>query len=196
MRQETQHWDQVRATLEIVVAGTGQTGLSPTVAILRLSDNLWLQAGGGSWGASIATNTLTEVSSSNLPGLYSYSIPSARLTYEDGYAGYLLKFSESTQFILEYATVHVERSEWDEAVSDHVSLGSAGLMLQAVHGLVQGNHRLKNPTYDSEGRMLTAELAVYPTSSDALADTSALVTYNVTCTYNAFGDLTSLLSRT
>jgi hypothetical protein len=70
MRQETQHFDQVKASIEVVTAGTGQTGLSPTVAIQRISDGQWLANGGGSWAAGFATNPLVETDINNLPGHY------------------------------------------------------------------------------------------------------------------------------
>lgn len=195
MRQETQHWNQIKATLEVVAAGDGLTGLIPAVAIMRVSDGLWLQAGGASWGAGVATNNLLPVDAANLPGVYAYSIPSGSLAYSAGKEGYWLKITESDNYIYETVDVHVEQSEWDEPPSSHVAALTMGRELQLIRGLVQGNHRLKNPTYDAEGRMLTAQLVIYPTSADALADTNAIDTFNTTCTYNGFGDLTSLLSR-
>lgn len=195
MRHETQHWDQVRALLEVVSAGEGQTGLSPTVSIIRLSDGQWLQAGGMTWGASAVSLSMSELDAVNLPGIYSYTVNTAALTYTDGFAGYIFHIVEPVNYARETVRVHVAMSEWDEDPTAHVTTGTMGKVLQTVQGLVQGNHRLKNPTYDSEGRMLTAELSIYPTSADALNDTNALDTFNVTCTYNGFGDMTSLLSR-
>ena len=64
MRHETQRWDKITAYAEIVIAGAGQTGKSPTVAIKRLSDNQWLASGGGSWAAGFATNTMGEIQNS------------------------------------------------------------------------------------------------------------------------------------
>jgi hypothetical protein len=83
---------------------------------------------------------------------------------------------------------------WDEALGDHHGGGSAGRALAITKGLVQGHHRLKNPTYDPNGRLLTAELVVYPTALDATNDTNADFTFNVTCTYDGDGNLLSLLS--
>jgi len=195
MRHETQHWDQIQALLEVVSAGEGQTGLTPTVSVVRLSDGLWLQVGGLTWGGSPASLAMSEPDSANLPGVYSYTVNAAALSYSDGFAGYLFHIVEPVNYVRESVRVHVAMSEWDESPTSHATAGTMGRVLQTVQGLVQGNHRLKNPTYDSEGRMLTAELAVYPTSTDALNDTNALDTFNLTCTYNGFGDMTSLLSR-
>lgn len=195
MRHETQHWDQIRALLEVVSAGEGQTGLSPTVSIVRLSDGKWLQVGGLTWGVSAATLSMSEPDPVNLPGVYSYAVNAAALSYSAGFAGYVFHIVEPVNYVRETVRVQVAMSEWDEDPAAHSASGTMGRVLQTVQGLVQGNHRLKNPTYDSEGRMLTAELSIYPTSADALNDTNALDTFNVTCTYNGFGDMTSLLSR-
>lgn len=83
---------------------------------------------------------------------------------------------------------------WDEAVAGHLTSGTFGKALAVTQGLVQANHRLKSPTYDPNGRLLTADLVVYPTGTDATNDTSPLFTFSVTCTYDGDGNLTSLLS--
>lgn len=195
MRHETQHWDQIRALLEVVSAGEGLTGLAPTVSIARFSDGQWLQVGGTTWGPAPASLTMVELDSSNLPGVYSYAVNTSALTYANGSAGYICHIVEPDNYVRETVRIHVAMSEWDEDPAAHATAGTMGRTLQVIQGLVQGNHRLKNPTYDAEGRMLTAQLVLYPTSADALADTNALDTFNVTCTYNGFGDMTSLLSR-
>lgn len=195
MRREVQHWNQVRALLEVVIAGAGQTGLSPSAIIRRRSDGLWLQNDGTTWDSSPDELAMTPVDAVNLPGVYQYAVNSGGLTYADGGEGYTVRVSESTNDLLEYIEITTAKSEWDELVSDHVTGSTMGLTLQVVRGLVQGEHRLQNTTYDGDGRLQTADIVIYPTSNDALNDTNALATFSVTCTYNAYGDLTSLISR-
>jgi hypothetical protein len=230
MRQDTQPWDQIRATLEIVSAGIGRDGHAPTVAIQRISDGQWLQAGGGSWGGTFATNAMNEVSSTNLPGLYDYAIPNPQLDHDAGIAGYRCLMVETNVGVREMQLIHPLRQNvwdevaasnniggtmgellngagggaspgtiaaavWDEPVASHVASGTFGRAAAVTLGLVQANHRIKNPTYDSEGRLLTAQLVVYPSSTDAQNDTNPLETFNVTSTYDANGNLQSLLSR-
>lgn len=230
MRQDTQPWNQIRATLEIVSAGIGRSGHSPTVAIQRVLDGQWLQSGGGSWGGTFATNAMSEVSATHLPGLYEYAIPTPQIDYDAGIAGYRCLMVENDVGIREMQFIHSMRRSiwaeeaannnaagtmgellnsagggaspatiaaavWDEAVAGHVSVGTFGRAAALTLGLVQANHRIKNTSYDSEGRLLTAELVVYPSSSDAQNDTNALETFTVTSTYDSNGNLQSLLSR-
>lgn len=271
MRHESQPYDQVRATLEIVSAGQGQTGLVPTVAIRRLSDNLWLQAGGGSWGAGFATNNMVALDATNLPGYYQYVVPGAQLDETAGAAGYVMRIVESNTGLLETILVQpsggggatpsaiadavwtetlgdhsgvggstaealasitsaaiadavwdeaaashntagsmgellnnagggsspalIADAVWDELSSGHQIAGSFGRLLTIAHGLVQGNKRIQNPTYDAEGRLLTCELVLYPTAVDAQNQTNALDTFTVTSTYDGSGNLQTLLSR-
>lgn len=272
MRHETQPYDRVRATLEVVSSGIGRAGLVPTVAVQRVSDGQWLQGGGGSWGAGFDANSMTPVDATNLPGVYRYQVPSARLSLAGGAAGYILRMTETNVGVLETVFVDIlpdisgitagaiadavwteQLSEhsgvsgstaetlsestpgliagqvwgvsaasnntpgtmgellndagggsspsiiaaavWDELLNSHLSAGSTGRALAIIQGLVQGNHRIRNPAYDAEGRLLSCQLVVYPTSSDALNETNAVATMNVTSTYDGAGNLTSLLSR-
>lgn len=97
-----QTWGAIVARLELVIAGVGQTGLNPTVAIQRLADSQWLQAGGGAWGAGFAVNNMVQVDAANQPGLYEYVVPTARLDFVLSLAGYRLKYVEVGIPVLEY----------------------------------------------------------------------------------------------
>ena len=241
MRQETQHWNKILAMVEILLGGSGQTGLSPSVAIKRVSDGLWLNAAGTGWTATTpsggSVHTMAELDATDLPGVYGYVIPPAQLSYDDGLAGYYFSVAESSTSLREYvlvtaiadaskqsgtlwtdavgsysgtagstaeklveagtsgSTAAIASAVWDKPRASHIAVGSFGLLAQITAGMVQANHRLMNPTYDAEGRMLTADLVVYPTGPDAAANTSALSTFNVTMTYDGSGNLTTLLSR-
>lgn len=107
MRHEIQPWDRVRAQLEVIVAGAGQTGLTPLCAIQRKIDGYWLANGGGSWAAGFAVNTMTAVNAVTQPGLYEYAVPTGQLTYVQGAEGYRIVIAETTQPLLEYVSVDV-----------------------------------------------------------------------------------------
>lgn len=102
MRHELQPWNHIRIRLEIVDLGVGQTGETVTATLRRTSDGQYLQSGGG-WGASPSNLTLTEPSSANQPGLYSYTVTAADLDPSDGH--YVAKISNSTFNILEYVAI-------------------------------------------------------------------------------------------
>lgn len=112
MRHESQLWNKVRLTLEVVDLGVGQTGKTVNAYLYRISDGQWLQSG-GTWGASASALTLTAVDGTNLPGLYSLAVASGDLDYDAGRAGYLFKIYESTYSILEYGeiTILTERAD-------------------------------------------------------------------------------------
>ncbi len=318
MRQETHSWDDVRVTAEIVSAGVGQTGLSPTVTVQRIDTGEYLNNGGTLWvpGGPAPTNPMVEVDATDLPGLYEFDVPLARLTEVGaGGPGFFVAIVETTQPVREYVKIETEVSAtaelsaaavtdvvngvwdedlvshsgppatkagqlvqdiaslpdandvadqvWEEDLSEHSGTGGStaealaaagtvdaatiagevwstdlatyaivvgstaealdnisagaspaqiaeavwdtlkashvdtdtfGGAMQVILGMVQGNHRIKNPTYDAEGRLLTATLAAYATPADADAD-SPLSEFNVTCTYDVDGNLETLLSK-
>lgn len=84
---------------------------------------------------------------------------------------------------------------WDEALVDHVNPGSIGKQLILGAGLNQLNHRIKNPSYDTEGRLLGCELHVYKDSTDAGLGTGELVSITVTATYDLDGNLDTFLAQ-
>lgn len=132
MRFASQPWEVLYARLEIIVAGLGQVGLAPTVAIQRLADNQWLAAGGGAWGAGFAVNNLVEVDAANQPGLYEYAPPLARLDMALGSNGYRMKYVEATTPVLEYEYVLI-RPEFSGISA--VGLATAGSNTSATFGV-------------------------------------------------------------
>ncbi len=317
MRQESQHFDKIRATLEIIVDGTGKTGLSPTVAIKRISDGFWLQAGGASFGAGFASNTMTAVDASNLPGLYQYAPSSGALAYTSGKDGYYMYASEGTTATAEFSHItpyvsvdtgvtlttgaesqlvdavwnearsghttsgtfgegvkvqtvnssaitsssfaansitasaiaanaigaselatdaisEIVDAVWDETLSTHLSSGSTGealndagqgfaslnptdiqniadavwdesaaghtdsntfgLIMQISAGLSHRNFRIKNPAYDSAGRLTTCTMVIYPSGTDTVNDTNSIASINVTTTYGNDGNMSGFIA--
>jgi hypothetical protein len=84
---------------------------------------------------------------------------------------------------------------WNTTRSSHTDPNTFGLLMQVTAGMVQANHRLKNPTYDAEGRMLTAQLLVFADGATADADGVPLATFDVTMTYDGDGNLETVLSK-
>jgi len=102
MRFEMHPRTDLRIGCEIVDLGAGQTGLTVTATLRRTSDGQYLQSGGG-WGASPSNLSLTEPSSANQPGLYSYTVAAADLSPSD--KQYIAKITESTFSVLEYVRI-------------------------------------------------------------------------------------------
>ena len=173
MRHEIQHWDAIRASLELVVAGMGQTGLSPLVGIQRRSDGRWLANGGGSWQVAFATNTMTEPDATNQPGAYEYAIPSGQLAYAQSVTGYRMVITESTLSIRENVRVVGARAEWAETLTwGSVVAGSQGEELLIINALRQNNVRVVYDTYDVGGKPLHGYVYVYASKAALEADIS------------------------
>lgn len=65
--------ETVNLNLTIESSGTGVTGETPTAVVQRLTDGFYFddaQATGLKFAAAFATNAMTEVDATNLPGLY------------------------------------------------------------------------------------------------------------------------------
>lgn len=195
----TQSWNKIKAVMPIISSGVGQTGLTPTVAIQRLSDSKWLAVGGGSWGNSYAENDMDEVDDTNLPGLYEYAVPLARLTYVQGRVGYRVVMTEASLTKLKMDVIYAEESAWDEEIADHEAIDSLGDGLRRMLGLRQENSRIRNTAWNADGKPTTGLVLVYDNAADAAADTSpgwALASgkYAFTATYDASGRLVEYLS--
>jgi hypothetical protein len=222
MRQETQHWDNIRVTFESIVAGVGQAGLTVQATIRRNSDGLWWD--GAAWAAGPTVLAVPAVDAVNLPGLYAYAFDPG--DYAAGLDGYLVEVAEGTTPWLEYILITplrrsawddtladhtavgsageslasidpsgIAASVWDETASDHVAAGSFGLLTNVTAGLNQYNHRLKSPTFDAEGRMTSAVLSLFHSSGDADSDSGAFASITLTMTYDAEGNLESILGK-
>lgn len=187
MRQETQHWQYIKLQVEIVDSGAGQTGLTVTGTLRRVSDGLYLQ-GGGTWGASPANLTLTEVSAANAPGLYRYDVPTSSIDIGDdaeSHPGWLAMITETTNSVREF--VHIVPSM------------GAGEMFRML-GARQENMRFLPSAWHATSLQPTAGTVwVYPDSTTMLADavpdgTGSIAEYLVVASYDGTGRLTGYRS--
>lgn len=178
MRHEVQPWNHIRIRLEIVDLGTGQTGETVTATLRRTSDGQYLQSGSG-WGASPSNLTLTEPSSANQPGLYSYTVAAADLAPTDGH--YVAKISNTTFNILEYV-----------AIIPTLPAEDARLLFDATN-----RTRFIPSAWDSTTKQPTAgTIYVYATNTLYDADTTpngtgAYASWPMTATFNGSGQLTA-----
>jgi hypothetical protein len=176
--------------VEIVTGGGGETGKTVTLAVQRLSDGMWLQAGGGSWGAtdpdSGAVNTMGEPDTTNLPGLYQYAIPDPQLGHDAGMEGYLFRISEPTTALLEYVKVDTtRRSAWDDVRADHTTAGTFGegvgvdsIATDAVDAAALATDAVNEIVDQVWNEVLSPAHIIPGTAGKALLDTGALPDVN------------------
>jgi hypothetical protein len=186
-----QVWEEILPGFHTGAGKAGQylinTAFLPTK--FEISDQVWREVLGDHSGTP---NSTAEALAALTPELIADQVWEEQIGDHSGTGG-------STAEALEAAgggiTVgQIADAVWDEGLGGHHGGGSAGRALAITKGLVQGHHRLRNPSYDPNGRLLTAELVVYPTALDATDDQNEDFVFNVTCTYDGDGNLTSLLS--
>ena len=184
MRVETQRWDQVRISVEVVEDGAVVDSLAPEALLKRVSDGAIYDPGdtaGARWVGTTSTPiTLTE--DSDFDGLYEFSLPSADIDFEDHLEGYVVQIvnaSAETPVFSEYLRICVDFSGED---------------LYRVLSLRQHNMRVTNTSFHSSGAPETGTVEVYPTAADAVADTNVLGSYAFTATYDSSGNLESYVS--
>jgi hypothetical protein len=269
MRFEEQPWNRITSRFEVVLSGIPKTGRTPTSQIKRLTDSKYWN--GATWQVGATSVAMTEIDSTNEPGVYEVAVLTAQLDYTLGLDGYRFWVTDASEPLYENGFIAqqrrsawddvradhttaatfgqgvllqtanagsiinasfaanaidagvlapdtigaselatsavaeiagaVEDSVWDALVTDHVTVGSIGHRAAVALGIggqvysrIMGQSG-PNPTYDVEGRLLTARHSTYPTSADALADTNAIDQLDVTCTYDVDGNLATLLSE-
>jgi hypothetical protein len=67
--------------------------------------------------------------------------------------------------------------------------------LEIIAGLVQRNQRITNCTYGSNGELLSATLTIYPSATDAEAESNAITSFGLTATYDGNGNMTDYLVK-
>lgn len=88
--------------LDLVTAGAGTTGASPTVAIQR-KDGKWFQASDHTWQTSEISNAMTETSQASLPGRYHFNFDQTKDDAVNS-TDYVVKLKNSTTY-LEYQDI-------------------------------------------------------------------------------------------
>ena len=161
--------ERIRASLgglttlyvDIVVAGAGVSGESPQIAIRRVADGSWFDASDDSWAGALVLNAMTEVSSANLPGLYSFSFPQA----SDDVAGsrdYILRFSNTganplaAYKLLEFGPI---------SIATELDLCSVEGVISDPQGKLLANRMVRAtlvPVYtDGQGRAVSSDNVVH-----------------------------------
>jgi len=91
-----------RITLDVVTAGAGVIGQSPTFAIQRLADGKWFQASDGTWQPTIVENAGTQTDSTNLPGRYHFDFDQSLDDLAESSSYVVKKQNASGTLVLEY----------------------------------------------------------------------------------------------
>lgn len=182
MRAESHPWDAVRVNFELSdELGAGVTGLNVQAYVRRLGDGKYLQASGVAWGTSAAGHTLLAVDATNLPGLYSYALPTAAALVTAG--GYFARVLETTYGAREHVLIHTTLSD-DDA--------------WRVLALRQDNTRVLYDSWSSGGVPLTGRVLVYPDAAAVLADADpwpgATGSWDFEATVDGQGRVTSYVS--
>ena len=92
----------VRLFLDIINAGAGVIGQSPTVAIQRRSDGKWFDVDDGLWHAAIVENAMQQTDSANLPGRYHFDFDQSLDLLEGSVEYAVKKTNAGTPLALEY----------------------------------------------------------------------------------------------
>lgn len=141
-------------------SGQPATGLSPVI-------DGWTLAG----TQVITAQAMTEIAG----GFYYFDFSGYDFSQDYVFRGYAASLANGEEYV--YLS------------NDADSQNGQGIIKQIL-GLVQGNMKTTNTTYDANGRLLTANLYTYPTQADVSAGTNVLHSYAITATYDvATGNL-------
>ncbi len=116
-----------RLYLSFVEAGVGVTGQTPTIAIRRVSDSLFYNdslASGSRFASPAALNAMTELDSTNFPGLYVYDFDHS----EDATGSEMFEIQMSNvapHLLLEYSRIAFGPMRTAEAPKECLLYGSA-----------------------------------------------------------------------
>ena len=154
MRSETQRYNELIASLEVVHAGVGVANLQPTCSILRISDSQWYNSAGNLFNsATPVVLAMSQVDATNIPGVYSFTpsaaaclAPVAGGTNTAAADGYYVVITEATTLTLEHVKLNVMNEQsaggggataadvWDYDISAVTgSAAKAGRRLRDTH---------------------------------------------------------------
>lgn len=123
-----------RIFMDIIAAGAGVIGQSPTVAIQRRADDMWFQVSDGAWVATKVENPMTELNVANLPGRYYFDFDQA-----------LDLWSGSTEYIVRKSNaIGTVALEYEDLVFGALS-GAGELELCSVQGTVASPQGVDSP---------------------------------------------------
>jgi hypothetical protein len=196
MRSEQQPITKIRILAELVAAGTGITGKTVTATLRRLSDDQYLQSGGG-WGASPSTLTLTERSSANQPGLYAYEVSSADVSMSHvGYEAIVVQSADTSYPMRECVMIWPYVDAAQPIDPDAVVAGSMADLIFRIAGLAGRYNRITWSTFDpTSNNPLTGTIKLYETGADADADTNVKGEYSFTAGYDGQDRATSYVGK-
>ena len=138
MRHEVQQRDKIRVSAEIVFAGVGYTGLSPTASLKRVADDMYWD--GSAWSGSYVTFALSEVDATNQPGVYQRVVSDEADFFDPvlGADGYESVVVETTRNVRENLRIEVidevsETSGLALTVSPTLADGSEFVQARTTH---------------------------------------------------------------
>lgn len=179
--------------------GAGNTGLAPTIAILRVADGMWWS--GAAWAGAPVAIPMPEIDAVNMPGLYTYAIAPAGLDPALSDQGYRYVVLEGTLPYDEasFAYAFIPSSVLQEPIIDNVSAGNLADFLNRTLGTRHGNTRIIYTTFNSNDQPTTGAVLVYPDSTNLLADSDpwplAIARYDFTLAYDASNRVTEYVSQ-
>lgn len=88
----------------------------------------------------------------------------------------------------------VASAVWGALVASNQVSGSFGQAVTIMQALMHRNWRLSGATYSgTPPRLTSANMVLYPSKADAIAQTNALLTLAFTATYNGSGEMTAAI---
>ena len=115
-----------RLYLDLVVAGVGLTGQSPTASVQRRFDGSWFNASTGTFQAAFVANPMTELDGVNLPGRYFLDFDHSKDL--DVSTDFVVKMANGTPAVLLYEEIAFGLLP---SVADPASCSVVGAVLRA-----------------------------------------------------------------
>lgn len=179
MRDVNMPYDKIRFEAYYEVNGVGQSGLSPTLRILRHNGNQWLNDVGPAWQATPVDIAMVEEESTEFPGLYSYTVPGATISRVTGALGYTARIDKNVDDDQEVVQAHV-RDPANEVLAESLrpttawAGGTIGEALLRMLSLRQENQNTVYTGWNAAGEPNAGTVWIYETQGDAAADTGGV----------------------